>query len=102
MIHCAKPPEEACKPRLKDARDPALDRTLASNIVSRSCHSHTGVEDGSVFNTVWLAADLRIRPNLVWWTCRLAFNCASSESGYPTFRIISPLEIVYGSQDEDI
>jgi len=30
------------------------------------------------------------------------FNRVNSESGYPAIRIISPLEIVYGSQDEDI
>ena len=30
------------------------------------------------------------------------FNRVNSESGYPAIRIISPLEIVYGSQDEDV
>jgi len=61
----AKPPEHACKPRIKNPRDPVLDRVLASNIVSRSGHSHTRVEDATVCNTVWPTADLRIRPNLV-------------------------------------
>ena len=30
------------------------------------------------------------------------FNRVNSESGHPAIRIISPLEIVYGSQDEDV